>query len=203
MVSHALAGTSVAPLAQIASLVVVDYRRRWNDGSRGRSHAAIMIQRVEIKNFRSCVDVSLDGLGPVVVLAGRNGVGKSNILKAISWAAASATSATTVDRPSTSFRAGSSAIVTLSVVIGEAIYIYYIEYNEDHDRAREGGSSYEDTVALNEQVSIIRSGEAEKVAFERQGPSIQIDDRQPIQLPSLAIGLGCRISNRPVIHQIQ
>ena len=48
------------------------------------------VQRVEIRNFRSCHSVVLDDLGPVTVLVGRNAVGKSNVLRAVQWAAETA-----------------------------------------------------------------------------------------------------------------
>lgn len=44
-----------------------------------------MITSFHVKNFRSCKDVSLDGIGPILALAGRNGAGKTNILEAIDW----------------------------------------------------------------------------------------------------------------------
>ena len=46
-----------------------------------------MIKRIKIVNFRSCKEVVLDNLGPMTVLIGRNGTGKTNVLKAIDWAA--------------------------------------------------------------------------------------------------------------------
>lgn len=46
---------------------------------------ATMIKSFHINNFRSCRDVSLDGIGPILALAGRNGVGKTNILEGIDW----------------------------------------------------------------------------------------------------------------------
>lgn len=46
-----------------------------------------MIQNIEIKNFKSVVDLSLD-LGTFNVLVGENGCGKSNILEAIAFGAA-------------------------------------------------------------------------------------------------------------------
>ena len=42
-----------------------------------------MLKRIHIKNFRSCKDVVLDRLGPMTALVGRNGSGKTNILRAI------------------------------------------------------------------------------------------------------------------------
>ena len=47
-----------------------------------------MIQSIQIKNFKSIVDLSLD-LGTFNVLIGENGCGKSNILEAVAFGAAS------------------------------------------------------------------------------------------------------------------
>jgi AAA15 family ATPase/GTPase len=51
-----------------------------------------MFKRIEIKNFLSCQDIVLDNLQGVTALVGRNGSGKTNILKAIQWAVDSITS---------------------------------------------------------------------------------------------------------------
>jgi recombinational DNA repair ATPase RecF len=45
-----------------------------------------------IQNFLSCENVVIDNIKGIIVLVGRNGSGKTNILKAIQWAAESATS---------------------------------------------------------------------------------------------------------------
>lgn len=55
------------------------------------SYATAMIESFHIKNFRSCIDVSLDGIGQILALAGRNGAGKTNILEALDWLAKMAT----------------------------------------------------------------------------------------------------------------
>ncbi len=46
-----------------------------------------MINKIQIQNFKSVVDLSLD-LGTFNVLIGENGCGKSNILEAIAFGAA-------------------------------------------------------------------------------------------------------------------
>jgi predicted ATPase len=51
-----------------------------------------MLTSVHIKNFRSCKDVKLEGLGPMVGLVGRNAAGKTTILEAIRQVAADALS---------------------------------------------------------------------------------------------------------------
>ncbi len=46
-----------------------------------------MLTRLDIKNFRSCSDVSLELAGAVTAIVGKNGVGKTNLLHAIRIAA--------------------------------------------------------------------------------------------------------------------
>lgn len=77
-----------------------------------------MLTRVEIKEFRSCHNVVLDNLGPVTVLAGRNAVGKTNILRAIQWAADTATSEKVQQTPN------SAGQVSLEAVVGNTTYRY-------------------------------------------------------------------------------
>lgn len=44
-----------------------------------------MFSSIQIKKFRSCNDVTLTDLKEILVLIGRNGAGKTNVLKAIQW----------------------------------------------------------------------------------------------------------------------
>ena len=57
-----------------------------------------MLRRVEIKNFRSCKDVVIEIDGDFLVLVGKNGAGKTNLLRAIDWAAGCACSSITLDQ---------------------------------------------------------------------------------------------------------
>ena len=51
-----------------------------------------MLTSVHIKNFRSCKDVKIENMGLMLGLVGRNGAGKTTILRAIEWAASTALS---------------------------------------------------------------------------------------------------------------
>ncbi len=50
------------------------------------------LQKVTLKNFRTCQNVELTDLGHLTVLMGRNGVGKTNILQGIEQMARAASS---------------------------------------------------------------------------------------------------------------
>jgi ABC-type transport system involved in cytochrome c biogenesis ATPase subunit len=52
-----------------------------------------MLRRFHIRYFRSCKDVLLDRMGSLTALVGRNGSGKTIILRAIEWLARTASSA--------------------------------------------------------------------------------------------------------------
>ncbi len=78
-----------------------------------------MLKRVEIENYRSCHNVVLDDLGPMTVLLGRNAVGKTNILRAIQWAAEAATSS----------EVSGDGAITLEVQLGESVYRYSLKTN--------------------------------------------------------------------------
>lgn len=82
-------------------------------GGDSKSHqfkklAACMFRRIQIKNFLSCQDLVLDNLTGMTALIGRNGNGKTNILKAIQWAVSIITSNQPIEStfryPSTFFR---------------------------------------------------------------------------------------------------
>ena len=77
-----------------------------------------MLNRIEIKYFRSCHEVVLEDLGPVTVLVGRNASGKSNILRGIRWLASTATAG------KDSAGSAGSGDVSLQVTLDKAVYRY-------------------------------------------------------------------------------
>ena len=63
------------------------------DAERSMSEAlAPMLKRLEIRNFRSCYSTTVTFADSVSAIVGKNGVGKTNILKCIEWLASSSIS---------------------------------------------------------------------------------------------------------------
>jgi predicted ATPase len=90
-----------------------------------------MLTNVKIEDFRSCHNVVLDNLRPVTVLAGRNAVGKTNILRAIQWAANTAISEKVQQTPD------NSGDVSLKAIVGGAIYRYTLKLRTTFDHKKE------------------------------------------------------------------
>lgn len=88
--------------------------------------ANFVLTKVKINNFRSCHDVVLEDIQGLTVLSGRNGAGKTNILKAIEWAARFATLAPTESGSKLSDVTNS---VELNIEVENSKFSYLVESN--------------------------------------------------------------------------
>lgn len=86
-----------------------------------------MLTHIEIRNFRSCRHVVLDGLASMTALVGRNGAGKTNVLQAIEWAAASTVRDDAWDTDG--IKRGASS-VRLGFHVGDQEYWYVVQAGE-------------------------------------------------------------------------
>lgn len=113
-----------------------------------------MLTNVEIKNFKSCTNVRLDGLEDLLVLIGRNGAGKTNILKAIEWACQFASTDVETDNKRRA-NANTSGDVGLTFKILDASYRYEvrqkINYIIDEKRDPQAKVSLEEKLYLCEK----------------------------------------------------
>ena len=126
-----------------------------------------MLKRVEIKYFRSCQNVVLDNLGRVIVLAGRNAAGKTNILRAIEWLASVATSAAL---PKGGVESGN---VLLDVLIGDSIYHYSLKVELRQSPSREGPLA-----ALTEELSVEGVDGALTAIFGRKNEEVNLSQTE-------------------------
>jgi ABC-type branched-subunit amino acid transport system ATPase component len=141
-----------------------------------------MLKRVEIKYFRSCQNVVLDNLGRVIVLAGRNAAGKTNILRAIEWLASVATSAAL---PKGGVESGN---VLLDVLIGDSIYHYSLKVELRQSPSREGPLA-----ALTEELSVEGVDGALTAIFGRKNEEVNLSQTES------KIGIGMAAPCMPAL----
>jgi ABC-type Na+ transport system ATPase subunit NatA len=126
-----------------------------------------MLERLKIKNFRSCKDITLDGLGPVTALVGWNAAGKSNILKAVEWFARTATGNLPSHRI---FIFGESSSASAEIVLKKKRYFYsiQIDFVRSHERPEVG-------ISLNESLFLSELGREDKQqVFSRKGTAVTV-----------------------------
>ncbi len=148
-----------------------------------------MLRRVEITNFRSCEKVVLTELEGILALVGRNGAGKTNVLRAIEWAAKTAASAqpSNVDMIQLFLRAALPK-VTLFFEASSGSFEYSVaQVSITH----EGGRA-QFSVGLNENLSKILPSGSEPIVSRTKGEVILHARNQ-----ELAIG-----ANTPVLKAL-
>lgn len=143
-----------------------------------------MLNSVEIKNFRSCRSSKIEFGTSVSALAGRNGVGKSNILKAIDWVCRSVISSETlrIGLDDYSAQVPEDIEIGMNIKVDECIYHYRIlvRLNLSKDR---NPSQYE-FPGLVESLSVRAKEGEERIIFNRDGESITFVERKdPIRIP--------------------
>lgn len=121
----------------------------------------LVLTKVAIENFRSCSRVELDSVAGLIALTGKNGAGKTNILRAIKWAAESASSQSSISLRHDTGRLGRTR-VALDLQFGSRKVRYTIDAEL---QTREGERGTE--LSLGELVVDITGHEA--VLLERTG----------------------------------
>ena len=122
-----------------------------------------MFKRIQIDRFRSCENVVLDDLGSMTALVGRNGVGKTNVLKAIEWLCQGSTL--------TAFGgtdAHEERCVTCEIARGEDVYRYSLRAG----LIFRGGANSPEWLLEESLSHCVNGGEFENV-FSRTGESLR------------------------------
>ena len=155
-----------------------------------------MFKRIHIKNFLSCQDVILDNLEGMTVLIGRNGSGKTNILKAIQWAANCATS----NQPIEYIIKYPSTQINFIIILDKNYFRYQLEATFIQ------GMDNNPQTSLNERLDIqSQTGEWQNIIV-RQGDIIRIwghdtEIQTNTAMPSLPV-LTALMPQKPVVKQI-
>ena len=139
-----------------------------------------MLRRVEISNFRSCESVVLTDLEGILALVGRNGAGKTNVLRAIEWASkiAVSTQPSVVDVIQLFSR---SALPEVALFFEASSKSFM--YSVTQIRIAQEGSRATLSVGLDEKLSII-CPDGPKLIVSRTKEKVTLHDRNK----ELAIG---------------
>jgi hypothetical protein len=155
-----------------------------------------MLQSVKIHQFRTCHQVTLRNPSQFVVLLGRNGAGKTNILSAVSWAASMALP----QEPAY----GENAHVELTFRIGRAVYVYDVQRSKRVLEDNKTPQTY-----FKEILSRRQGRAAPIVIFERDGAEVRIQNMPGTgtintELPALNLlaSVGSRNSIMPDIDEV-
>jgi len=133
-----------------------------------------MFTRIHIKGFRTCRDVQLDDLGQITALIGKNGSGKTNILKAIEWAAAAVGAEKRDPTP------GASVTVEALVRQQEYRYTFALERKERSNQPRGAAASgveLQESLALRGTAgwvdAVTRAGENIAIRFPERNVTLR------------------------------
>ncbi|WP_165224877.1 AAA family ATPase [Aquisphaera insulae] len=152
-----------------------------------------MLKHIDIKNFRSCYSTSVGCGESVCGLVGKNGVGKTNVLKCIDWVASSSIST----EPIRIAQAGNASqgldevAATLVLELGDDRYEYGLTVPFPHARGMGRADSPRDSL------TVLDDGERTDV-FRRDGETIRVGGRPgPIRVPRSTPSLAALLSLLP------
>lgn len=133
-----------------------------------------MLTKIDIKNFRSCLDVRLENIKDILILIGRNGAGKTNILKAVDWACqfAIADIESLNKRKNTRIESGN---VGVTFSISQVSYRYEIKQTVNYIFTEK--KSREQVVSLEERLFDC-NGIHSNLIFQRRDEHLELFDPQ-------------------------
>lgn len=128
-----------------------------------------MIKSIFIENFKSCHNLLIKNIKDTLVLVGKNGAGKTNILRAIEWAALSVTKQSFVDN----FYSPPDSL-TLIVELGKSEFTYRLECTTNIFAEAENNEDSDDHHMVAEEFLTVKEGDSEKVIFKRSAGDIYL-----------------------------
>ncbi len=152
-----------------------------------------MIKKIEIHNYLSCYSTSIDFDGNVCALIGKNGVGKTNILKCIQWLASARVLPEQLWAHFTPFSFLPDKIrVHACLAIDPNAYEYVVEVPSVRGSSEGPNNGVEETLTLQ------GDHDDSTVVFQRLGEEIRISGRNdPIRVNRRTPSIGALLSLLP------
>ena len=155
-----------------------------------------MLKQVVIKGFRSCDLVEITGIEGILALVGRNGAGKTNILRAIEWAARVATSTESLS-PEETRASGHRREVSLVVELGQQQFMYSVSLLFAHAKATEKDNASAVSMTVTEAVDLRSTATDPWARFvTRENESITFAGSEP------AVRTGAAASCMPALASV-
>lgn len=132
-----------------------------------------MLKTLSIQGFRSCHDTTVDLGTRFIALVGRNGAGKSSILRAIHWLAKTVTTPDSVKPDALSFEHSTQIDITAEIALPEErTYRYRIIF----DPTELNDSDEDDEQSLVESLELTTSDNQTRDVFRRIGDLVTLAD---------------------------
>ncbi len=149
-----------------------------------------MLKRFSVKGFRSCENVELDSLGKVTALLGRNGSGKTAILRAMAFVGEFATTPELAFEQLRYFLRG-SCVFEADVELDRKFYRYHLRLQGEWPLR-----------PLSESLCVLDVSETWLTIFDRQDQTVNISGRSPIQIGSSASCIPAILSLLPASEAV-
>ena len=156
-----------------------------------------MLKHIQIQNFRSCLDTTFDLDLGLSAICGRNGVGKSNILKAIEWIAASLITMDRIKLGRSGFASAKQSSIKMRICLDEKVYSYAIDLSVSQSSQRVG-------LDVVESLSILTKSGASDLLFDRRFDQIHVMHRnESFRVPPFTPALAALASLLPMDDPIR
>lgn len=129
-----------------------------------------MLTDVLVRKFKSCKEVRLANLSEVAVFVGKNGVGKTNLMKAIRWAASTACSLSPISERN--FVVGD---VFFNIKLGNERFEYFIKTTS---RPSDDGKA--PVYLLFESLNVVAEDGVKRQIFGKSGDKLQVGEGEKL-----------------------
>ena len=158
-----------------------------------------MFKHIDIKNFRSCHSTAISFDESVCAIVGKNGAGKTNVLKCIDWIASSSISTAPVDvMPAGNVGDETDEVSTRLVIkLAERQFEYSLTMPSLHAKGRNRAASLRDSLALLDR-------ERRTEIFRREEEKVFVGNRpEPIRVARSTPSIAALLSLLPENDELQ